>query len=79
MAENSCNREENQGVRLGAEQFAWENDRLYTVEENLQKSLIFSILQFKRQNRNVAKYETFGRFSSTVMLYHLADLLVLAA
>ena len=33
VAENSCNREENQGVRLGAEQFAWENDRLYTEDE----------------------------------------------
>ena len=43
MAENSCNREENQGVRLGAEQFAWENDRLYTVEENILKSLIFEL------------------------------------
>ena len=47
VAENSCNREENQGVRLGAEQFAWENDRLYTVEENILKSLIFWIFHFK--------------------------------
>ena len=38
VAENSCNREENQGVRLGSEQILHgKNDRLYTVEEKIYK------------------------------------------
>ena len=44
VAENSCNREENQGVRLGSEQILHgKNDRLYTVYtvfKNHRKSLI---------------------------------------